>query len=358
MSRKWWAILVVIVVIWAILMYLALWPVPIDPGQWTPPAAPALTGDYLPNARLADVTRLAEGLGVGPEDVAIDDGGNLFAGYQDGRIMVTGPTGGNPALFANTGGRPLGLHFDADGNLIVADASKGLLRIDTSGKLMVLTTEAEGKPFRFTDDVDVAADGTIYFSDASSKFGPTEYMLDLMEHRPHGRLLAYVPSTQKTSVVLDDLNFANGVAVSHDQQFVLVVETGTYRIKRYWLAGPKKGETEIFIENLPGFPDGVSQGSNGIFWIALASPRDSNLDLLLAHPHLREMVMRLPESFRPGMQRYSFVLGVNDKAQVIYNLQDPQGRYAPITSVQEFNDALYLGSLLENAMARIPVPGR
>ena len=356
MSRKWWILLAVVLVVWGLLMYLLAWPVPIDAGKWTPPQAPALAGDYLPNNRLDAVTLLAEGLGIGPEDVAIDVGGNIYAGYQDGRIMVMNPSGGNPALFVNTGGRPLGLHFDDARNLIVADAVKGLLRVDTAGNLLVLATEAEGKSFRFTDDVDVAQDGTIYFTDASHKFGQADYILDLMEHQPNGRLLAYYPDRKMTSVLLDDLYFANGVAVSHDQQSVLVVETGKYRIKRYWLSGPSSGQTEIVIENLPGFPDGVSQGSGGIFWVALASPRDASLDYLLAHPYLRDMVLRLPESFRPAIQPYGFVLGINSAGRVIHNLQDPDGAYSPITSVQEFEKTLYLGSLEEDAIAKIPIP--
>lgn len=356
MSRKWWIFLALFFVAWLAFMYLTLWPVPIDAGQWAPPKAPALEGQYLPNDRLAAVTLLAEGLGTGPEDVAIDRGGNIFAGYEDGRIMVMNPSGGNPALFVNTGGRPLGLDFDAGDNLIVADAEKGLLRVDTAGTLEVLTTEAEGKPFRFTDDVDVAADGTIYFSDASHKFGQPDYVLDLMEHQPNGRLLAYYPATKKTSVLMEGLYFANGVAVSEDQQFVLVNETGKYRVQRFWIDGPRKGQSEILIENLPGFPDGVSTGTNGIFWVALASPRDATLDFLLAHPHLREMVMRLPKAALPSIQPYGFVLGIDANGNVVHNLQDPAGAFAPITSVDEANGMLYLGSLTKDAIGRLPVP--
>jgi sugar lactone lactonase YvrE len=356
--KKVWIILAALLIVWALVMYLLVWPVPIEPGQWTPPAAPTLRGDYLPNERLAEVSRLAEGLGIGPEDVAIDDGGYIYAGYADGRIMMMESDGANPALFVHTGGRPLGLHFDAHGRLIVADAVKGLLRIGRAGHIEVLATEAEGKPFGFTNDVDVAADGTIYFSDASHKFGIADYMLDLMEHQPNGRLLAYYPDRKMVSVLLDGLYFANGVAVSHDQRSVLVVETGRYRIQRYWLSGSNRGEVEIFKENLPGFPDGVSRGDRGIFWIALASPRNAKVDYLLARPNLRAIMLRLPEALRPGIQYYGFVLGVNDTGKVIYNLQDPMGRFAPITSVEEHKNLLYLGSLEEDAVGRIPVPGR
>jgi sugar lactone lactonase YvrE len=49
-----------------------------------------------------------------------------------------------------------------------------LLKIDFKNnyKIEVLTNEADGIPFRFTDHLDVASDGKIYFTDASSKYGP------------------------------------------------------------------------------------------------------------------------------------------------------------------------------------------
>ena len=69
-------------------------------------------------------------------------------------------------------------------------------------------------PFRFTDNLDLARDGTVYFSDASSRYGQADYMLDLLEARPHGRLLRYDPASRRTTVLLRDLYFANGVALS------------------------------------------------------------------------------------------------------------------------------------------------
>ena len=91
----------------------------------------------------------------------------------------------------------------------------------------------------FADDVDVARDGMIYFSDASSKFGPNEYMLDMLENRPHGRLLRYDPATKETSTLLDELYFANGVALSQNEDFVLVAETYRFRIHALLAQGRK-----------------------------------------------------------------------------------------------------------------------
>jgi sugar lactone lactonase YvrE len=346
-----------VVIVGLLLLYLLLWPVPIDPAAWKPPEAPELAGVYEPNTRLALVERLGVGIGVGPEDVAVDSQGRIYGGVEDGRILRFQPDGSQPEVFADTGGRPLGLHFDAASNLVVADAYKGLLSIAPDGSITALSTEQGGVAFGLADDVDIAADGTIFFSDATFKFSVTEDVLDLMEHRPNGRLLAYDPRTQTTRLVLDKLYFANGVAVSPDQSFVLVVETVKYRVQRYWLTGSRQGESEVFIDNLPGFPDGVSSNGRDTFWLALVSPRKPDVDaVLLPNPFLRKIIVRLPEALLPAAENYGFVLGLDMEGRVVHNLQDPSASYAQITSVQEHEGMLYLGSLVEDEIGRLPVP--
>jgi sugar lactone lactonase YvrE len=338
--------------------YLAAWPVPIDPLPWTPPASPGFSGPYAANEALAAVERLPLDA-PGPEDVAVDAEGNVYAGLADGRLVRL-PQGGGPlTTVVNTGGRPLGLAFDAGGRLLVADARKGLLRVDlATGALEVLATEHGGRPFGFTDDLDVGADGTVYFTDASDRFGIDDYRLDFLEHRPSGRLLAYRPQAGSVRCLIDGLHFANGVAVSPDQRFVLVVETGRYRIFQHWLAGPKQGTTDLFVENLPAFPDGVSAGASGTFWVACAAPRDPTLDQLLPTPAARKVLVRLPEALLPRKKRYAFVLGLDAAGQVVHNLQDPSPEgFAPVTSVEEVGDHLYLGSLDRSAVGRLIRPG-
>ena len=349
---------VAVVIVAALLLYLLFWPVPISPAAWTPPDAPQLVEQYKSNSRLENTQRLdTGGGGFAPEDVALDEQGRIYAGLEDGRIVRLQADGSHPETFANTHGRPLGLIFDHAGNLIVADADKGLLSVGPAGTIAVLSTEANGVPFRCTNDLDVAKDGTIYFTDASSKFPLSSFTADLLEHQPNGRFLAYDPRTKKARVVLGNLLFANGVAVSPDQSFVLVVETGMYRVQRVWLKGPKQGQSEIFIDNLPGFPDGILWNGRDKFWLALVTPRDNTLDRLLPHPFIRKMVMRLPKFLQPAPQRYSFVLGLDLNGRVVENLQDgSKSCYAEIANVVEHKGTLYFGSIGESAIGRIPLP--
>ena len=352
--------LLIAVLIAVVVLYLLFWPVPISPQAWTPPAAPSLTAQYQQNSLLATTERLSlgtgtpsPGAGFAPEDVALDTEGRIYAGLDDGRIIRLQADGTKPEAFSNTHGRPLGLAFDPTGNLIAADAIKGLLSIARDGSVTVLATGADGVPFGCTNDLDVAADGTIYFTDASSKFPLTNFTADLLEHRGNGRFFAYDPKIKTTRTLLRDLCFANGVAVSPDQSFVLVVETGTYRVHRVWLKGAKQGQTEVFIDNLPGFPDGISANGKDKFWLSLVTPRDATLDKLLPHPFLRKAVARLPKLLQPAPKRYSFVLGLDLNGRVVENLQNGSPDcFAEIANAVERNGALYFGSIGESTVGR------
>jgi sugar lactone lactonase YvrE len=345
----------VIFILIAVAAYVLLWPVSFEPQAWTPPEAPAMTGVYEPNTALSAVERIGSGVDFGPEDTAFDRQGRIYAGMEHGRIVRFQPDGGGYEGFAETGGRPLGMAFDRSGNLIVADARKGLLSVSPDSQVTVLATEAEGLPFGLTDDVDVASDGTVYFSDASWKHSIDQYVLDGLEHGTHGRLLAYDPASRETRVLLDELSFANGVAVSPDQSYVLVCETWRYRIQRYWLSGPRRGQSDVFVENLPGFPDGVSSNGEDTFWLALFAPRLSATDAILPHPFLRKVLLRL-HLLNPDPQRFGWVLGLDADGNVTHNFQDPTGtHYAPVTSAEESNGALYLGSLDQDSIGRLPL---
>ncbi|HSD47109.1 MAG TPA: SMP-30/gluconolactonase/LRE family protein [Pyrinomonadaceae bacterium] len=349
----------IVAVVAAMLVYLFFAPVPIAPAAWTPPAAPTLTGQYEQNSRLAPVQRLSLGDGHKPEDVAIDAEGRIYAGFEDGRIMQLQAEGMQPSsgtqirVFADTHGRPLGLVFDREGNLIVADALKGLLSINKAGEIKLLADEAEGVKFGCLNDLDVTADGTIYFTEASNKFPMAQHINDLLEHQPNGRLLAFDPKTGKARTLLKGIHFANGVAVSPDQSFVLVDETGKYRVLRVWLTGPKSGQSDVFIDNLPGFPDGISSNGRDKFWLALVTPRQPLFDRLLPHPFLRKVVYRLPKSLQPAPQRYSFVLALDAQGRVVENLQNRSSDcYAQIANVIEHNGALYFGSIGEDSVGK------
>ena len=212
----------------AFIIYLLAWPVPIEPTSWESPRDTRTDAEYSLNKKLKDIRIFWDNDGhTGPEDIVLKNN-KIYVGYDSGVIMS------NDGIFSNTKGRPLGMAFDSEENLIIADAVRGLISIDRNGEVKTLSTKSDSDniPFKFVDDLDIANDGKIYFSDASSKYGYGSDRLELFEHTPNGRLLVYDPATKETTTLLNDLYFANGVALSTDESFVLVNETCMYRIQK------------------------------------------------------------------------------------------------------------------------------
>lgn len=333
-----------------VILYFLFYPTDLELTKWHPPKAPALEGEYARNELLSHITIVYSGQCDRCEDIAIDSDGNIYGGEVNGNIKMFKKGSINGEILVNTGGRPLGLHFDREENLIIADAYKGILSLTKDRELTTLTHSYGNYRFRFADDLEIDSSGIIYFSDASNRFGYHENNKNIIEHQPAGSFYAYDTSTGETSLLGDSLYFPNGIAVDHEDEFILVNETFRYQLSKYWLRGKNKGSLQILKDNLPGFPDGISKGSNGIFWIAFASTRLPAFDDLLGKPFLRATLERLPTFIQPKPVHYGIVLGIDKKGRVVYNFQDPNGKFSEITSVQEFGDKLYLGSLYENGI--------
>jgi len=323
---------------------------PIRPVVWQPPRATprakARTGPVpLPPVRLIDVG------GTGPEDVLVAPDGQVVTGVADGRLLRVHPETGLVENVAQTGGRPLGIELLPDGRLLVCDAVRGLLAVDPeSGSVTTLVDRVAGQPILFCNNAAVAGDGTVYFSDSSRRFGIAHWRAEMFEHSGTGRLLRRDP-TGAVDVVLDGLEFANGVALAPDGSAAVVAETGAYRLRRVWLTGDRAGHDEVLLDNLPGIPDNISSGAGGLIWVALPSPRDPRLDLLHPrHPALRRLAWALPQRLLPE-QRTVWTIAVDGTGTVVHDLQDRVPGYHMVTGVREHAGRLYLGSLAERAIA-------
>ena len=333
--------------------YLLLWPTGLDPEDWSPPEAPS-----WPVNQALDVRGVLHPELPAPEAIAFEPDGRLVTGLADGRIVRFDPAGGPVEEIARTGGRPLGMARGPDGALFVADARRGLLGVSSSGAVTVLATGHGGRPFRFVDDVAIAADGTVYFTDASDRFGVDEFVLDILEHRPRGRVLAYHPASGQTELVADGLYFANGIALAPDDASLVVAETSSYRLRRVWLAGERRGQIETLVDNLPGFPDNVRwSAERRVFWVALGSPRDGTVDRLAGWPFARRIIARLPGFLRPGPRAHSFALAFDERGALVHDLQGTGERARMLLScVAERDGRLYLGSVQEDGVAWAPAP--
>jgi len=330
-----------------------LYPSPIDSVAWNPSRVPALTGVLKQNTALQQTELFGVGIVNGPEDIAIDKKGRIYSGNDAGditRVLIDGTI----ESWINTGGRPLGMTFDANENLIVCDSDIGLLSISPEGEIITLTDTVDGQRINFPKSVDIASNGKIYFSDASTKWKRDDYLHDLLEATPYGRLLEYDPATKQTKVLLEGLYFANGVALSSDERFVLVSETWRYRVTRYWLKGRKAGKSAQFLGNLPGFPGGISNNDKGRFWLALITVRNIVLDQTHETPWLKDGLAKLPEFLTPAPIPYGLVLGISDRGPLEISLHDPAGEIIQgISSAEERDGALYFGTFKGDRIGKL-----
>jgi sugar lactone lactonase YvrE len=345
-----------------VLAFLLFWPVNVEPMAWSAGVAPPSdSGPFAANSKLAGVAHLGTGNGIiGPEAILPDQAGRLIMSLEDGRVVRVSADGAKLETLGDTKGRPLGLAWRGANTLIIADGKFGLVSLDiTNGKISILTNKAGGKAIGLADYVVVSPDGrTAYFTDYSSRwsYGASQGAEAVIEHAGDGRLLAYDFATGETRVLQEGLQVANGLAFGPDDAFILVAETAAYRISRFWLKGEKQGKLEVFIDNLPGFPDNITFNGKDRFWVALFAPRNGLIDWMADKPFARKMLTRAMLVLPKPVEHRAMAVGLSVEGKVIANLQASGAQsYAPVTHVMELGDQLYFGSLSADGFARLPL---
>jgi sugar lactone lactonase YvrE len=234
-----------------------------------------------------------------------------------------------------------------------------LLVIAVDGRSRVLTDHVSANdPVGYANSVIVAPEGTIYFTDSSTRFSPSTWggtleasVLDILEQTATGRVLAYDPTAKTTRIVAHGLSFANGIALSSDGQTLFVAETGRYRI---WKIDRRARDVDVqsdstqarvLLENLPGYPDNLMRGREGRIWVGLFRPRNPAADSAAQKPFLRKILLRLPRSWLPVGKPYGHVFALDENGHVVEDLQDPSGAYPETTGATETANRLYIHSL-------------
>jgi sugar lactone lactonase YvrE len=399
----------------ALLGYLFLEPHAIEAYAFEPDANPDLTGPYVPNdeltrARLismrlreAGARDLVRYQGIAPESLARGPDGWLYTGLCD---AVLGGRPGEPAhcrfegetmgwvvrfdprvpdrieRYVPTGGRPLGLAFDDWGRLYIADAMRGLLRVESNRAgakagtpageaahvaVQVATCnrdEERPDPFPdYADSVTIGPDGTVWFTCPSQRYGLSDVRKEGLESRPTGRVVRYEPCDAPDprrcpkQIAADGLMFANGIAHLRTENALLVAEWGRYRITRLALdANSQVTGRSVFFDNTPGYPDNISVGDDGTIWVGLVIRRNPVVDRLRPHPFLENALARLPDSLI-HFTRHAFVIGLDGSSgKLKHNLQDTSGLFNQATGAYPFGNALYVTTNTEPALACIDRP--
>ncbi|WP_034274008.1 SMP-30/gluconolactonase/LRE family protein [Haloechinothrix halophila] len=289
--------------------------------------------------------------GEGTEDVLVDKQGRIYTGLTDGRVLRVDNDGSTIETIATCPGRPLGLEFYGDDDLVVCASDAGLLAVSlSSGAVRVLADTVFDAPILACNNAAVASDGTIYFSDSSRRYPIPEWRTDLIEQTRTGRLLRRNPDGT-VDELLTGLHFANGVALAADESFVTVAESGACQVRRFWLTGQRAGTADLFVGDLSGYPDNSSTGSDGLIWIAIPAPRNPALGVVQKLPGLvRSAVTKLPESLQPAPSKTMRVIGVDDRGDIVHSYEGEIDGFHMLTGVRERDAQLYFGSLLENAV--------
>lgn len=333
-----------------------------DPQVWRPQEAIALE----PNDALAGAAPAAAGELEGPEDVAIDSNGRIYAGVADGWIMRADLNAAAPhwERWAEVGGRPLGLAMDNDGVLYVANHGVGLQSVSSAGRVETLLTAAAGVPILFANDLTLDSRGRVYLSDASSRYNlstvgvrSTYAVLDYLDGRPSGRVIRFDRTSGAGEVLAEGLHFPNGLALARDQSALIIAESTRNRLTRVWLDGPREGERETLADNLPGVADGLTALGDGRMLLTAYYRARAFDKTILPSTFLRHVMIRLPDSFWAARESRGFVALVDERdGAMLAAWHDTTGDLpAPANAVFE-NGRLYLGTLRGNKVSSVPAP--
>ncbi len=335
----------------------------------TQSALPGSGSPYALDDRLAKTEHIGLGELEGPEDVILDTEDHLYCGTRHGEVIrFFAPDYKRSEVFAHIGGFPLGLAFDRAGSLIVCVGAMGLYAISKSREVTKLSAETrrsftsvvDDARLRDPNDCDIAPDGRIFFTDSTTRYDAHDWALDSIESRPTGRLLCYDPRTGRTSTILDNYLYSNGVCIAHDGKSLFFAESWACRVHRYWFDGPKAGQVECVIRDMPGYPDNINRASDGTYWMAWLGMRTPSFDLALRHPGMRKrMTRRLPkdEWLFPNINTGG-VVKFDEAGRIIETLGDLGGASHPmVTSMREHRGWLYVGGILNNRVGRYRIPG-
>jgi hypothetical protein len=253
-------------------------------------AIPPLDGALSPNDRLDACTPLGDPL-PGLDDVVAARDGSVYVSAGKKVLKLSGSRLADRSLVAEFEGEAGGLAIHPDGRLLVCVAGRGLAALDPANPNPRWLESADGRGFAGLTSVTSAPDGRIFAVEGSTGRRPDQWRHDLIEKRSNGRLVACSSALDSAKVLLSDLPYPYGVAVSADGKELWLTEAWAHRLTRFALTGDGIGPREVVAPNLPGYPARLHLDAHGGFFLGLFARRTHLIEFVLKEDDFRkEMV--------------------------------------------------------------------
>jgi gluconolactonase len=253
-------------------------PLPLGPlaGMRYPDSRIEKLDKRFPSQGTAGVERIATGFRWAEGPVYFRDGGYLlWSDIPNNRMMRWLEVDGHLSVFRAPSNYSNGNTRDREGRLVTCEHdSRRVTRTEYDGRITVLIDEYEGMRLNAPNDVVVASDGAVWFTDPGYGIdGEYEGHADKFELKT--QVYRLDAKNGRASVVADDFVRPNGLAFSPDEKLMYIVDSGITHggpahIRVFEVAGAKLRKGRVFAEDFaPGFTDGLRIDMKGNVWCSM-----------------------------------------------------------------------------------------
>lgn len=221
----------------------------------------------------------------------------------------------------------------------------GRIYIPGQGPRIPLNSEA-GRPVEKCDDLAISADGQrIYFTEPYDHPGAIlgvswQSFAEALTLGENGRVWLYDLADESAQLIAEGYSYLDGILLENGadgrETALIVGELSKFRLLRLALRGPDSMQDSIFVEGLPGLPDGLDRDEQGRIWIALVKMRSGLLNTVHAYPFLKHLLLRVPYDMLPISKQTGLVV------------VSPEGRPLHV--------AVHGGELFSNIIVVVPGP--
>ena len=266
-------------------------PLPVPPYQQLPLGP--LTGSRYPDPHIealdakrfkgspgtGAVERVATGMRWAEGPAYVRAGRYLiFSDIPNNRQMRLLDDDNHLSVFRSPSYNSNGNTVDRQGRLLTCQHSgRRVVRTELDGRITIIADSYNGKKLNSPNDIVVASDDSIWFTDPSYGIGGNYEGLQAEQEQEKHNVFRVDPHSGAVSVVVDDFTQPNGLAFSPDEKKLYVIDSGIthggpahIRVFDTDLGAGKISNSRVFVEGFaPGFTDGMRVDVEGSVWTSM-----------------------------------------------------------------------------------------